>query len=74
MGRWSPASMGDRKSMPPYVQLGNAIDKKFGGGAAGFLGDQYNPFILPGDASSPNFTVRDVVLPGGVDRAVSSIA
>ena len=54
--------------MPPYVQLGNAIDKKFGGGAAGFLGDQYNPFILPGDASSPSFTVRDVVLPGGVDR------
>ncbi len=60
--------LGDRKSMPPYVQLGNAIDKKFGGGAAGFLGDQYNPFILPGDASSPGFTVRDVVLPGGVDR------
>ena len=60
--------LGDRKSMPPYVQLGNAIDKKFGGGAAGFLGDQFNPFILPGDASNPNFTVRDVVLPGGVDR------
>ncbi len=48
--------LGDRKSMPPYVQLGNAIDKKFGGGAAGFLGDQFNPFILPGDASSPGFT------------------
>ena len=61
--------LGDRKSMPPYVQLGNAIDKKFGGGAAGFLGDQYNPFILPGDASASNFTVRDVVLPGGVDRS-----
>jgi hypothetical protein len=60
---------GDRQSMPPYVQLGSAIDKKFGGGASGFLGDQYNPFILPGDASSPNFTVRDVVLPGGVDRS-----
>ena len=59
---------GDRESMPPYIQLGNAIDKKFGGGAAGFLGDQFNPFILPGDASSPGFTVRDVVLPGGVDR------
>lgn len=59
---------GDRHAMPPYVQLGSSIDKKFGGGASGFLGDQYNPFILPGDASSPNFTVRDVVLPGGVDR------
>jgi hypothetical protein len=59
---------GDRHAMPPYVQLGANIDQRFGGGVAGFLGDQYNPFILPGDASRPNFTVRDVVLPGGVDR------
>jgi hypothetical protein len=59
---------GDRNAMPPYVQLGGFIDPRFGGGVAGFLGDQYNPFVLPGDASRPNFTVRDVVLPGGVDR------
>jgi hypothetical protein len=59
---------GDRRAMPPYIQLGTAIDQKFGGGAAGFLGDQYNPFILPGDASSSSFSVRDVVLPGGIDR------
>jgi hypothetical protein len=60
---------GDRKSMPPYVQLGAQIDQRFGGGVAGLLGDQFNPFVLPGDASSPNFAVRDVVLPGGVDGA-----
>jgi hypothetical protein len=60
---------GDRRSMPPYVQVGTSIDQKYGGGAAGFLGDQYNPFILPGDASSANFSVRDVVLPGGIDRS-----
>ena len=59
---------GDRNSMPPYVQVGTAIDQRFGGGVAGFLGDQFNPFVLPGDASSPGFTVRDVTLPGGVDR------
>jgi hypothetical protein len=59
---------GDRNRMPPYVQLGVAIDQRFGGGVAGFLGDQYNPFILPGDPSSPYFTVRDVTLPGGVDH------
>ena len=59
---------GDRRSMPPYVQLGTQIDQRFGGGVAGFLGDQYNPFVLPGDASSPRFAVRDVDLPGGVDR------
>lgn len=59
---------GDRNSLPPYVQMGTAIDQRFGGGVAGFLGDQYNPFVLPGDASSPGFSVRDVSLPGGVDR------
>jgi hypothetical protein len=58
---------GDRKRMPPYVQVGTAIDQRFGGGVAGFLGDQYNPFVLPGDPSSPNFTVRDVTLRGEVD-------
>ncbi len=59
---------GDRDGMPPYVQVGQSIDKRFGGGVAGFLGDQYNPFVLPGDASSANFKVRDVSLPTGVDR------
>jgi hypothetical protein len=59
---------GDRNSMPPYVQVGINIDQRFGGGVAGFLGDQFNPFVLPGDASNPAFSVRDVTLPGGVDR------
>lgn len=59
---------GDRASMPPYVQVGIYVDQRFGGGVAGYLGDQYNPFVLPGDPSSPSFTVRDVSLPGGVDR------
>ncbi|MDB5352233.1 MAG: hypothetical protein JWN86_3480 [Planctomycetota bacterium] len=58
---------GDRGGMPPYVQVGQSIDMRFGGGVAGFLGDQYNPFVLPGDASSPGFKVRDVSLPTGVD-------
>ena len=58
---------GDRNSMPPYIQVGTSIDQRFGGGVAGFLGDQYNPFVLPGDAASPSFTVRDVTLPASVD-------
>src|SRR5215210_332314 len=58
---------GNRDSMPPFIQVGTSVDKRFGGGAAGFLGDQFNPFVLPGDPSSPGFTVRDVSLPGGVD-------
>ena len=60
---------GDRNRMPPYVQVGTNIDQRFGGGVAGFLGDQYNPFVLPGDASSPSFTVRDVSLTEGIDAA-----
>jgi hypothetical protein len=59
---------GDLNSMPPFVQVGTNVDQRFGGGIAGFLGDQYNPFILPGDASRPGFSVRDVTLPAGVDR------
>ncbi len=60
---------GGRDAMPPYIQVGTAVDARFGGGVAGFLGDQYNPFVLPGDPSNPGFTVRDVTLPGGVDTA-----
>jgi hypothetical protein len=58
---------GDRNRMPPYVQVGTYVDKRFGGGVAGYLGDQYNPFVLPGDASNPAFTVRDVTLPANVN-------
>jgi hypothetical protein len=32
------------------VAGGTSIDQRSGGGVAGFLGDQYNPFVLPGDA------------------------
>lgn len=60
---------GGRNQLPAYVQMGTAIDQRFGGGVGGFLGDQYNPFVLPGDASSPSFRVRDVSLEGSVDRA-----
>jgi hypothetical protein len=59
---------GDRNRMPPFIQVGTNVDQRFGGGVAGFLGDQFNPFVLPGDASRPGFSVRDVTLPGGVDR------
>ncbi|HEX8199316.1 MAG TPA: DUF1501 domain-containing protein, partial [Isosphaeraceae bacterium] len=58
---------GGRESLPPFVQVGTNVDKRFGGGVAGFLGDQFNPFVLPGDPSSPGFSVRDVTLPGAVD-------
>jgi len=58
---------GDRNQMPPYIQVGTNIDSRMGGGVAGFLGDQYNPYVLPGDPSSPSYKVRDVSLANGVD-------
>src|SRR6185503_19493998 len=50
----------DKYSMPPFVQLGRAIDRRFNGGIAGFLGDEFNAFEVPDDPSRPNFSVRDL--------------
>src|SRR4051794_20314591 len=44
----------------PFVQLGRAIDRRFNGGIAGFLGDEFNAFEVPDDPSRPGFTVRDL--------------
>jgi hypothetical protein len=55
--------------MFPFVQLGRYIDRRFNGGVAGFLGDQYNPFEVHEDPSTPTFRVRDLSLPEGADAA-----
>jgi len=52
----------------PFVQLGRSIDRRFNGGIAGFLGDQYNPFEVPDDPSSPRFQVRDLAIAGDAER------
>jgi uncharacterized protein (DUF1501 family) len=49
------------------VQLGTSIDRRFGGGSAGVLGTEHNPFEITADPNSKNFTVRDISLPNGVD-------
>src|SRR5262249_18294161 len=51
---------GYNQGMMPFVQLGRFIDRRFNGGIAGFLGDEFNPFEVPDDPSRPNFTVRDL--------------
>ncbi len=51
---------GYRDGMFPFVQLGRYIDRRFGGGVAGFLGDQYNAFEVLDDPSRSNFRVRDL--------------
>jgi hypothetical protein len=57
---------GPRNMMPPFIQLGTNVDRRFGGGLAGYLGLAYNAFELPGDPNKSNFTVRDVTPPAGV--------
>jgi uncharacterized protein (DUF1501 family) len=54
--------------MLPFVQLGKNIDRRFNGGIAGFLGDQFNPFEVPDDPNSPAFRVRDLSLANAKER------
>lgn len=53
-------SRGYRDGMLPFVQLGKSIDRRFNGGIAGFIGDEFNPFEVPDDPSKTGFTVRDL--------------
>jgi Protein of unknown function (DUF1501) len=59
---------GYRNGMLPFVQLGRNIDRRFNGGVAGFLGDQYNPFEVTDDPNGRVFRVRDLSLPGDAER------
>src|SRR5216684_8054375 len=54
---------GYRNGMFPFVQLGRNIDRRFNGGVAGFLGDQFNPFEVHEDPSAASFRVRDLSVP-----------
>ncbi len=51
---------GYRDGMLPFVQLGKNIDRRFNGGIAGFLGDEYNPFEIGEDPNAAAFKVRDL--------------
>src|SRR5262249_29885007 len=55
--------------MLPFVQLGNHIDRRFNGGIAGFLGDQFNAFEVNEDPNAPAFKVRDLGLTGDAEKA-----
>lgn len=59
---------GYHDGMFPFVQLGRAIDRRFNGGVAGFLGDQYNPFEVGEDPNAPIFKVRDLSLANDGER------
>jgi uncharacterized protein (DUF1501 family) len=59
---------GYRNGMLPFVQLGRNIDRRFNGGVAGFLGDQYNAFEVLDDPSAPAFKVRDLSLANAAEQ------
>src|SRR5215475_12366000 len=59
---------GYNDGMFPFVQLGRNIDRRFNGGIAGFLGDEFNAFEVPDDPSRPTFTVRDLSVPDSAKK------
>ena len=60
---------GFRASMPPFIQVGTHLDRRWGGSTSGYLGIAYNPFELPGDPNAKDFVVRDLTPPGGISLA-----
>jgi hypothetical protein len=58
---------GFKTRMPPHVQLGTEVDRTNGGGTAGYLGLEHNPFEIHSDPNVENFTVRDITPPQGID-------
>jgi hypothetical protein len=60
---------GYNNGMFPFVQLGRSIDRRFNGGIAGFLGDQFNAFEVQEDPNAPAFKVRDLSIGTDAERA-----
>ncbi|MGN6136113.1 MAG: DUF1501 domain-containing protein, partial [Aureliella sp.] len=59
-------SKGFKTAMPPFVQLGSSIDKRFGGGSAGILGLEHSAFEMLADPNAEKFNVRDITPPAGL--------
>lgn len=69
MGSVVSHEKGFKTAMPPYVQLGENIDRRFGGGSPGYLGLEHAPFLLPADPNGKSFAVRDITPPAGIDNS-----
>ena len=57
---------GFKSALPPFVQLGTQVDRRFGGGSAGILGLEHGPFEIDADPNAKSFSVRDITPPAGV--------
>ena len=58
---------GFKTAMPPFVQLGSNVSRLFGGGTAGVLGLEHNPFELLANPNAKKLSVRDITLPRGIN-------
>lgn len=70
---------GFKTALPPFVQLGTQVDRRFGGGSAGILGMEHGPFEIDSDPNGKEFKVRDITPPSSVtmqrvDRRKSILA
>lgn len=61
--------LGFKTPIPPFIQLGSNIDRRFGGGAPGYLGLEHAAFELLADPSKEPFVVRDITPPKSTDAA-----
>jgi len=58
---------GFKTALPPFVQLGNSVDRRFGGGVSGILGLEHMPFEINSDPNVKEFAVRDITPPKGIE-------
>lgn len=58
---------GFKSALPPFVQLGTNIDRRFGGGQPGVLGLEHGAFEMNADPSAKDFVVRDITPPNGIN-------
>ena len=61
------AKLGKTGALPPYISVPNFLNS----GGPSFLGASYGPFVIDADPAAPEFAVRDIVLPVGVDEVRS---
>jgi uncharacterized protein (DUF1501 family) len=60
---------GFKTALPPFVQLGEYMDRTFGGGTSGILGLEHSPFEIGSDPNAAQFAVRDITPPQGMALA-----
>jgi uncharacterized protein (DUF1501 family) len=62
-GSVAARALGYRQALPPFVAMPRSPV------GAGYLGTEYNPFLVSGDPNAPDFTVRDLQAPLSVSTA-----